>query len=75
MKASSDLLCDRKTPVIYWWFSRCHDKFSAAHIVAKQPLATYKQIPSDLSQVTTSSHVGVASTEQADGNHSVSWHR
>ena len=33
----------------------------------KQPLTTYKQIPSDLSHVTSASYVGVASTEQADG--------
>ena len=32
-----------------------------------QPLATYKQIPSDLSHVTSSSYVGVASAQQADG--------
>jgi len=33
----------------------------------KQPLTTYKQIPSDLSDVTSASYIGVASTEQADG--------
>src|SRR6266576_5996928 len=33
----------------------------------KQPLTTYKQIPSDLSHVTAASYVGVASTEHADG--------
>jgi hypothetical protein len=37
------------------------------HVNVKQPLTTYKQIPSDLSHVTSSSYVGVASTEQADG--------
>src|SRR5207302_9301211 len=37
------------------------------HVDVKQPLTTYKQIPSDLSQVTAASYVGVASTEQADG--------
>ena len=37
------------------------------HIDVKQPLATYKQIPSDLSHVTSASYVGVPSTEQADG--------
>ena len=37
------------------------------HVVVKQPLTTYKQIPSDLSHVTSASYVGVASTEQADG--------
>jgi hypothetical protein len=37
------------------------------HIDVKQPLTTYKQIPSDLSHVTPESYVGVASTEQADG--------
>lgn len=37
------------------------------HVTVKQPLATYKQIPSDLSHVTASSYVGVASAQQADG--------
>jgi hypothetical protein len=37
------------------------------HIDIKQPLTTYKQIPSDLSHVTDAAYVGVASTEQADG--------
>jgi len=37
------------------------------HIDVKQPLTTYKQIPSDMSHVTSASYVGVASTEQADG--------
>src|SRR6202050_5477321 len=37
------------------------------HVVIKQPLATYKQIPSDLSHVTSSSYVGVPSVQQADG--------
>jgi hypothetical protein len=37
------------------------------HLDVKQPLTTYKQIPSDLSHVTSASYVGVASTEQADG--------
>src|SRR5580692_7823358 len=37
------------------------------HVVIKQPLATYKQTPSDLSHVTSSSYVGVPSVQQADG--------
>ena len=37
------------------------------HVTVKQPLVTYKQIPSDLSHVTSSSYVGVASAQQADG--------
>jgi hypothetical protein len=42
------------------------------HVDVKQPHTTYKQIPSkqipsDLSLVTSASYVGVASTEQADG--------
>jgi hypothetical protein len=37
------------------------------HVDVKQPLTTYKQIPSDLSHVTSASYVGVASTEQATG--------
>ena len=36
----------------------------AVHIVVKQPLTTYKQIPSDLSHITATSYVGVASAEQ-----------
>jgi len=34
------------------------------HVTVKQPLTTYKQIPSDLSHITPSSYVGAASTEQ-----------
>jgi hypothetical protein len=37
------------------------------HLDVKQPLTTYKQVPSDLSHVTSASYVGVASSEQADG--------
>jgi hypothetical protein len=37
------------------------------HVAVKEPLTTYKQIPTDLSHITASSYVGVASTEQADG--------
>src|SRR6202030_3804570 len=37
------------------------------HLKVAQPLATYKQIPSDLSHVTSSSYVGVSSVQQADG--------
>src|SRR5258706_9638981 len=37
------------------------------HVDVKQPLTTYKQIPSDLGHVTSASYVGVASTEQAHG--------
>src|SRR5258706_679845 len=37
------------------------------HVDVKQPLTTYKQMPSDLSHVTSASYVGVASTEQPDG--------
>ena len=37
------------------------------HVEVKQPLTTYKQIPSDLSHIAPSSYIGVASTEQADG--------
>ena len=39
----------------------------AVHIDVKQPLTTYKQMPSDLSHVTAASYVGVASAEQPDG--------
>jgi hypothetical protein len=37
------------------------------HVKVTQPLATYKQIPSDLNHVTSDSYVGVASVQQADG--------
>jgi hypothetical protein len=37
------------------------------HVTVMQPLATYKQIPSDLSRVTSNSYVGVPSEQQADG--------
>jgi hypothetical protein len=37
------------------------------HLEVKQPLTTYKQIPSDLSHLTSTSYVGVASVEQAGG--------
>jgi hypothetical protein len=37
------------------------------HVRVTQPLATYKQIPSDLSHVTSNSYVGVASAQQSDG--------
>jgi hypothetical protein len=37
------------------------------HVVVKQPLATFKQIPSDLSHVTANSYVGVPSVQQPDG--------
>src|SRR6202046_3296613 len=37
------------------------------HLDVKQPLTTYKQIPSDLSHVASAPYVGVASAEQADG--------
>jgi hypothetical protein len=40
---------------------------SVVHVDVRQPLTTYKQIPSDLSHVTSASYVGVASAEQADG--------
>jgi len=40
----------------------------AVHVAVKEPLTTYKQIPSDLSHVATAPYIGVASTEQADGN-------
>jgi hypothetical protein len=37
------------------------------HVIVKQPLTTYKQIPSDLSHVAAAPYVGVASAEGADG--------
>src|ERR1700742_479267 len=37
------------------------------HVVVKQPLSTYKQIPSDVSHVTSDAYVGVPSVQQPDG--------
>jgi hypothetical protein len=37
------------------------------HVAVKEPLTTYKQMPSDLSHITASSYVGAASIEHADG--------
>jgi hypothetical protein len=37
------------------------------HVKVTWPIATYKLIPSDLSQVASDSYVGVASVQQADG--------
>jgi hypothetical protein len=37
------------------------------HVVVKQPVTTYKQIPSDLSHVASAPYIGVASAEGADG--------
>ena len=42
-------------------------KSGVVSIEIKQPLATYRQVPSDLSQVTSDSYVGVASEEKPDG--------
>jgi len=50
-----------------------HDSISIrAHsgvmrIAIRQPLTTYRQVPSDLSHVTSSSYVGVASVKRANG--------
>src|SRR5580658_6229064 len=41
-----------------------HTPNGVVHVTVKQPLTTYKQIPSDLSHITPSSYVGAASTEQ-----------
>jgi hypothetical protein len=37
------------------------------NVIVKQPLTTYKQIPSDLSHVAAAPYIGVASAEGADG--------
>src|SRR5690242_3602945 len=37
------------------------------HVAVTQPLATYRQMPSDLSHVTSNSYIGVASVQQPDG--------
>ena len=37
------------------------------HVIVKQPLVTYKQIPSDLSHVASAPYIGVASAEGPDG--------
>ena len=42
-------------------------KSGVVHVNIQQPLTTYKQIPSDLSHVTSTSFVGVASVKLANG--------
>jgi hypothetical protein len=42
-------------------------KSGVVHVAIEQPLTTYKQIPSNLSHVTSTSYIGAASVEQADG--------
>ena len=42
-------------------------KSGIVSVEIKQPLTTYRQVPSDLSQVTSDSYVGVASEEEPDG--------
>ncbi len=37
------------------------------HVIVKQPLTTYKQVPSDLSHVAAAPYIGVASVEGPDG--------
>ena len=37
------------------------------NVIVKQPLTTYKQMPSDLSHVATAPYIGVASAETTDG--------
>ncbi|HEX4785857.1 MAG TPA: hypothetical protein VH350_16065 [Candidatus Sulfotelmatobacter sp.] len=37
------------------------------HVIVKQPVTTYKQIPSDLSHVAAAPYIGVESAEGADG--------
>src|SRR6202007_1474638 len=50
-----------------------HDSISiqtqsgVVRVAIKQPLTTYRQVPSDLSHVTSSSYVGVASVKEANG--------
>lgn len=38
------------------------------HVRVTQPLVTYKQVPSDMSHVTSNSYVGVPSEQQTDGS-------
>lgn len=42
-------------------------KSGVVHVSVRQPLTTYKQTASDMSHVTATSYVGIASAEQADG--------
>lgn len=37
------------------------------HVEIEQPLTTYRQVPSDLSPVTTNSYVGIVSVKQENG--------
>ena len=54
-----------------------HDSISiqtqseVVHVAIEQPLTTYRQVPSDLSHVTSSSYVGIASAKQANGTEMV----
>ena len=42
-------------------------KSGVVRVEIKQPLITYRQVPSNLSRVTSNSFVGVASVKQANG--------
>jgi pimeloyl-ACP methyl ester carboxylesterase len=42
-------------------------KSGIVNVEITQPLTTYRQVPSDLSQVTSDSYIGVASEEESDG--------
>ena len=44
-----------------------HTPSGVVRVAIKQPLTTYQQVPSNLSHVTSSSYVGVASAKQANG--------
>src|ERR1700739_254591 len=44
-----------------------HTPSGVVRVAIKQPLTTYRQVPSNLSHVTSSSYVGVASVKQANG--------
>jgi hypothetical protein len=52
--------CEGETPIIYRQFARDPDAVRRSPRHIKQPLTTYKQIPSDLSRVTPwNSHISV----------------
>ena len=42
-------------------------KSGVVHVEIEQPLTTYRQVPSDLSHVTTNSYVGIVSVKQENG--------
>jgi hypothetical protein len=66
-RRSSERLSDSESPEWCCCLSEPCRWSCASAIRQGERLTTYKQIPSDLSHVTSTSYVGVASVQQADG--------